>query len=223
MSAGADVDRSARRHWVAPGFVDMHVHLREPGQEYKEDIASGGRAAVAGGFTAVACMANTHPGERRPGDDSTSSSIGRSRDSPARVYPIAAATKGLEGEVMTEMAALRRRRSRGVQRRRQDDHGQRGDATRARVLAACRGSPVIVHCEDRHAGRGRRRQRGAGFHPKLGLPGQSRRWPKTDSHRRAIWLLAGIDRCANLHVAHVSTRRRLLRVDSAAPGSVAFR
>ena len=47
--------------WVAPGFVDLHCHLREPGQEYKEDIASGGRAAVAGGFTSIACMANTHP------------------------------------------------------------------------------------------------------------------------------------------------------------------
>ena len=47
--------------WVAPGFVDLHTHLREPGQEYKEDIASGGRAAVAGGFTQVACMANTEP------------------------------------------------------------------------------------------------------------------------------------------------------------------
>ena len=47
--------------WVMPGFVDLHSHLREPGQEYKEDIATGGRAAVAGGFTAVACMANTQP------------------------------------------------------------------------------------------------------------------------------------------------------------------
>jgi len=47
--------------WIAPGFVDLHTHLREPGQEYKEDIASGGRSAVAGGFAAVACMANTQP------------------------------------------------------------------------------------------------------------------------------------------------------------------
>jgi dihydroorotase len=47
--------------WVAPGFVDMHTHLREPGQEYKEDIRSGGRAAAAGGFTSIACMANTDP------------------------------------------------------------------------------------------------------------------------------------------------------------------
>ena len=47
--------------WLVPGLVDLHAHLREPGQEYKEDIATGGRSAVAGGFTAVACMANTNP------------------------------------------------------------------------------------------------------------------------------------------------------------------
>jgi dihydroorotase len=51
----------ANGRWVAPGFIDLHVHLREPGQEYKEDLASGGRAAVAGGFTGMACMANTDP------------------------------------------------------------------------------------------------------------------------------------------------------------------
>jgi len=90
--------------WVAPGFVDMHTHLREPGQEYKEDIASGGRAAVAGGFTAVACMANTDPVNDDPAV--TEFILGQARqDCPARVYPIAAATKGLEGEVMTEMSA----------------------------------------------------------------------------------------------------------------------
>ncbi|TFG92115.1 MAG: dihydroorotase, partial [Myxococcales bacterium] len=89
--------------WVAPGFVDLHSHLREPGQEYKEDIASGGRSAVAGGFTAVACMANTQPVNDDPA--TTDFIIDRARqDSPARVYPVAAATKGLEGRVMTEMS-----------------------------------------------------------------------------------------------------------------------
>ncbi|NIP79343.1 MAG: amidohydrolase family protein, partial [Gemmatimonadetes bacterium] len=57
----ADREIDAAGQVVCPGLVDMHVHLREPGQEWKEDIASGSRAAVAGGFTAVACMANTSP------------------------------------------------------------------------------------------------------------------------------------------------------------------
>jgi dihydroorotase len=91
--------------WVAPGFVDLHTHLREPGQEYKEDIASGGRAAVSGGFTAVVCMANTQPVNDDP--SVTEYILERARrDSPARVYPIAAATRGLEGVVMTEFDAL---------------------------------------------------------------------------------------------------------------------
>ncbi len=92
--------------WVTPGFIDLHVHLREPGQEYKEDLASGGRAGVAGGFTSLACMANTDPVNDDP--SVTQYILDRAlKESPARIYPIAAATRGLEGKVMTEMAALR--------------------------------------------------------------------------------------------------------------------
>ena len=104
QSAGAE-GIEADGCWVVPGFVDMHVHLREPGQEYKEDIASGGRAAVAGGFTTVACMANTLPVNDDPAV--TDYILDRARqDSPARVHPIAAATRGLAGELMTEFDAL---------------------------------------------------------------------------------------------------------------------
>ncbi|HKK50487.1 MAG TPA: amidohydrolase family protein, partial [Myxococcota bacterium] len=67
VAVGADLPREgaecldAEGAWIVPGLVDLHAHLREPGQEYKEDLASGGMAAVAGGFTQVACMANTEP------------------------------------------------------------------------------------------------------------------------------------------------------------------
>ena len=110
-AVGSDLDAGdaevidAKGGWIAPGFVDLHSHLREPGQEYKEDIASGGRSAVAGGFSAVACMANTQPVNDDPA--MTDFILDRAKqDSPARVYPVAAATRGLEGQVMTEMSAL---------------------------------------------------------------------------------------------------------------------
>ncbi len=88
---------------AAPGFIDMHVHLREPGEEYKEDIESGTRAAAAGGFTAIACMANTDP----VNDTSsiTERILKRSREAAAcRVFPIGAVSRGLEGVDLTEMA-----------------------------------------------------------------------------------------------------------------------
>ena len=90
---------------VAPGLVDMHVHLREPGQEWKEDIESGSRAAAAGGVTTLACMANTSPvNDRR---SVTEQIKARARDvGLARVHPIGAVTRGLEGEILTEMNEL---------------------------------------------------------------------------------------------------------------------
>jgi dihydroorotase len=90
---------------VAPGFIDMHVHLREPGQENKESIASGARAAVRGGFTSVACMANTEPvNDNR---SVTESIIARARQvGLANIFPIAAVTRGQLGENLVEMADL---------------------------------------------------------------------------------------------------------------------
>lgn len=91
--------------WIVPGLVDMHVHLREPGEEYKETIESGCLAAVAGGFTSVACMPNT-----RPVNDS--SAITRfildqaSRAATARVWPVASITRGLIGQELTEFGDL---------------------------------------------------------------------------------------------------------------------
>ncbi|MFQ5783853.1 MAG: dihydroorotase family protein [Alphaproteobacteria bacterium] len=92
-------------HCLAPGFVDMHVHLREPGHEHKETLASGGRAAAAGGVTTMACMPNTNPViddvslvqfiERRARETSI-----------VRIHPIAAITKGLGGRELTEMGML---------------------------------------------------------------------------------------------------------------------
>lgn len=90
---------------VCPGFIDLHVHLREPGFEYKETVASGTRAAAAGGFTAVCCMANTFPvNDNRAVTDYI---VAKARvEGVVRVYPIGAVTRGLKGEELAELAEL---------------------------------------------------------------------------------------------------------------------
>jgi dihydroorotase len=89
---------------LVPGLVDMHVHLREPGFEYKETIKTGAAAAKAGGFTSVCCMPNTNPvNDNR---SVTEFILSEATDAPARVFPIGAITKGSKGEELAEMAEL---------------------------------------------------------------------------------------------------------------------
>jgi dihydroorotase len=195
---GAEVV-DAEGAWIAPGLVDLHAHLREPGQEYKEDIASGGRSAVAGGFTAVACMANTHPVNDDPA--MTDFILDRARhDSPARVYPIAAATRGLAGEVMTEMSALVEA---GAVAFSDDGRTIMDSGVMRRVLEYSRlvGVPVIVHCEDRTLVGDGVVNEGA-VSTRLGLPGNP--GIAEDVHVTRDILLAELTG-AHLHVAHVST------------------
>ena len=132
--------------WVAPGFVDLHTHLREPGQEYKEDLGSGGRSAVAGGFTSIACMANTDPVNDDPAV--THYILDRAaKNSPAKIYPIAAATMGLRGEVMAEMVTLR---DAGAIAFSDDGHTISDSGVMRSVLEYSRlvELPIIVHAED---------------------------------------------------------------------------
>jgi dihydroorotase len=103
LSADDTLDAAGRI--VSPGFVDMHVHLREPGQEWKEDIESGSRAAVAGGVTSMACMPNTQPRLDHAGV--VRQVVERGREvGLCRVHPIAAVSKNLEGKELTEMREL---------------------------------------------------------------------------------------------------------------------
>jgi dihydroorotase len=187
-------------YWLTPGFVDMHVHLREPGQEYKEDIASGGRAAVAGGFTAVACMANTEPVNDDP--SVTQYILDRAKsDSPARVYPIAAATLGLKGETMTEMTALRDAGAVAFS----DDGKTISDAHVMRsVLEYSRlvGLPVSIHAED-CALRADGVVNEGPVSTRLGLPGNPREAEDIlVSRDLTLAKLTG----AHLHVGHVSSK-----------------
>lgn len=95
----------ASRLVVAPGFIDMHVHLREPGQEYKETISSGALAAAKGGFTSIACMPNTEP-VNDSAEITTYILSQASREAVVNVFPIAAVTSGLKGDDLTEMGDL---------------------------------------------------------------------------------------------------------------------
>jgi dihydroorotase len=185
--------------WVTPGFVDLHTHLREPGQEYKEDIASGGRAAAAGGFTAVACMANTDPVNDDPAV--TEYILDRARnESPVRVLPVAAATKGLAGEVMTEMATLV---AAGAVAFSDDGKTIMDSGMQRRVFEYSRlvEKPVMVHAEDRTLVRDGVVNEGA-VSTRLGLPGNP---AMAEVVHIARDLLLAEHSGAHLHVAHVST------------------
>ena len=102
--AGAEIV-DANGKIVCPGFIDIHVHLREPGYEYKETVATGTRAAAAGGFTAVCCMANTNP--VNDNGAVTDYILAKAKvEGVVRVYPIGAVTRGLHGEELAELAEL---------------------------------------------------------------------------------------------------------------------
>jgi len=130
---------------VAPGLIDMHVHLREPGREDEETIYTGSQAAVAGGFTSVCCMPNTEP----PIDNQESVNFVYERASKAlcKVFCVGAATKGLKGEELTEMADLKEAGAVAV-----SDDGMPISSSRimrsALDYSRMLGWPVISHCED---------------------------------------------------------------------------
>src|SRR5215475_2863019 len=106
IRGAADEKFDARNLIVAPGFIDLHVHLREPGQSYKETVASGTTAAAAGGFTSVCTMPNTSPVVDTP--EWVSWLRNPERAAVVNVFPIAAATHGSKGATLTDFAALPR-------------------------------------------------------------------------------------------------------------------
>ncbi len=193
---------------LCPGFIDMHVHLREPGQEHKETIATGLAAAAAGGFTAVACMPNTEP------VNDTASVTRFIVDTAAalrtaRVYPIGAVSKGSKGEQLAEIAELRAAGCVAVS----DDGRPVASAMmmrRALEYAGMLGMPVIDHCEDPSL-------KGDGVAHEgyvasaLGLRGIPAAAEETMVERDIV--LAGLTR-SHVHIAHVSTSGSLRAVRS---------
>ena len=192
---------------VAPGFIDIHVHLREPGQEYKETIATGTRAAAAGGFTAVACMANTHPvNDTRAVTDYV---LAQARlEGVVRVYPIGAVTRGLEGRELAELGELAEAGCVAYS----DDGRPVMDAgllRRALTYAQAFGKPIVSHAEDLHLAEDGVMHEGF-VSTDLGLRGVPAAAEEVMVARDvALAELTG----HRLHVAHVSTAAavRLLR------------
>jgi dihydroorotase len=186
---------------VAPGFLDIHVHLREPGTEEAETIATGGNAAVAGGFTAVAAMPNTKPPNDNPSITSFIVSEAR-RSSPARVFPIGAITKEQKGETLAEIGEMFEAGIVGIS----DDGKPVMDSQlfrRALEYARMFDMPVIQHCEDLHLSKGGVMHEGM-YSTRLGLKGIPAAAEETMVSRDLILArLTG----SKYHVAHLSTRR----------------
>jgi dihydroorotase len=205
-AAAADAARSERARvidgrglWLAPAFVDLHAHLREPGQEYKEDIQSGLRAAAAGGYAHVCVMPNT-----RPVNDTravTELMLARARECGGpSLHPIAAITLGQKGKDLTEMAELRDAGAVGV-----SDDGvcvtSSGVMRRALEYAKNFDLPVIQHAEDHELTHGAEMHEGE-VSARLGLRG----WPRVAEDviiARDVILAEYVK--ARYHVAHVST------------------
>jgi dihydroorotase len=188
---------------VSPGFVDMHVHLREPGREDEETVASGARAAVRGGFTSIACMPNTAPVIE--GDEGARFIVSRGREAGyARVYPIAAISKNLEGEVLSEIGAAIKAGAVGV-----SDDGmpvmRAGLMRRALEYVKMFDVPVISHCEDLSLSASGAMNEG-NVSTLLGLKGIP---PQSEEVMVARDIILAELVASRLHVAHISTGRSL--------------
>jgi dihydroorotase len=196
---------------VAPGLIDMHVHLREPGQGYKETIASGAAAAAAGGFTSVAAMPNTVPVNDSP--EITRWMQAPERGAAIRVFPVAAATRGSKGETINDYAAMK---SAGAVAVSDDGHPILKDSVMRETLATAArvGLTVIQHAEDTRLTQGASMNLGpVSF--KLGLRGMP---PEAESGmvERDIRLVTELREIrAHLHVAHTSTAAALNAVRQA--------
>ncbi|MGE5248392.1 MAG: dihydroorotase [Verrucomicrobiota bacterium] len=190
----------AEGKWVTPGLIDMHVHLREPGFEWKEDIRSGTMAAAAGGFTSVACMANTKPVNDHP--EVTRYIVEKARrEGSANVFPVAALSRGLEGKEMTDFSELFEA---GAVAFSDDGKHVENPLLMRRALEYARpfGYLVLVHSEDPHlaeegaANEGWNAQR-------LGLPGSP---AAAEDVAIARDILLARQTGGRVHLQHVSTR-----------------
>jgi dihydroorotase len=195
--------------WIVPGLIDLHVHLREPGQEYKEDIETGTRAAAAGGFTTVCCMPNT-----RPVNDQravTELIVRRAKEAGAvRVRPIGAITHGLEGKALADIAEMKEAGIVAI-----SDDGRpvmnAGLMRRAFEYAKTFDLPLVQHAEDLDLAEGGAMNEGA-VSTRIGIKGQPA-CAESAMVARDLEIVEWTG--ARYHVAHVSTARTVALVRDA--------
>jgi dihydroorotase len=206
IRGGADQNFDARGLIVAPGFIDLHVHLREPGQSHKESIATGTAAAAAGGFTSVCCMPNTHPVVDSP--EWVTWMQHPDRGAVVNVFPVAAVTKASKGGSLTDFRALQKSGAVAV-----SDDGKpvlNDDIMREALrVAAEAGLPVIQHAEDTRLTEHCSMHDGATAF-RLGLRGMKAEAEAAIVERDVH--LAHQFNGARLHVAHLSTADALKAV-----------
>lgn len=184
---------------AAPGFVDMHVHLRDPGQTCKEDVYTGCKAAAAGGVTSLLAMPNTSPPIDSP--EMVRALLQRARTADAAVYTAACITKGLKGEELTDLAALKEAGAVAL-----SDDGQPVKNT-ACLLQALKQAPglcltVTAHCEDKYLSAEGLMNEGA-VSKKLGVKGIPNAAEDCGTARE---IAAAASIGAPIHICHVSTR-----------------
>lgn len=189
----------AEGKYVMPGFLDLHVHLREPGFEYKETIRTGTHAMAKGGFTAVCPMPNTNPVTDCPERIETILKIAK-KDSPIHVYPVGAITRGQQGEELTDIAGMVRAGARAI-----SEDGKsvmNAELYREAMREAAKvGIPVLAHCEDKNmAGKG---AMNAGARAdEIGVPGITN---AVEDVIVARDILLAKETGARLHLCHCST------------------
>lgn len=208
IDLGADIDESDADEvydctglWIAPGLVDMHAHLREPGQERRETIRTGTQAAAAGGFTTVCCMPNTSPALDNPAIIDFILDKAASPDSGGVfVQPIGALTKGQKGEQIADLAALKQAGVAAV-----SDEGcpiqESNLMMRAMEFALQLNLPIMVHCEDQSLSQGGAMNEGM-VSAMLGIPGIPRSAEEIMIMRNCVLAL---NTGCRIHVMRVTT------------------
>ena len=184
---------------AAPGLVDMHVHLRDPGLTYKEDVFTGCRAAAAGGVTSLLAMPNTKPAMDTP--ETVRDLLERAKTADAAVYTAACITKGLQGEELTDLVGLRQAGAIAL-----SDDGRPVINTR-RLLEALEQAPALgmvitAHCEDLYLASGGLMHEGE-VSRRLGVPGIPSAAEDCGTARE---IAAAASVGAPIHICHVSTK-----------------